>query len=330
MRNIIIILVAICIPASLLFAAEDNPIVTVLDLNVSQVSEQEATIFVDYFSSYLVESDKYRVIDRTQRKNILNELQFSYDGCADEQCQLEIGKLLAARYIFIGSLGKLGSRYILNMSLVEVETGETKKSVSDKYSSLDTLVDDTGRIVNVFVEQAQPALPAQPAADADEAETTEPSPEEAAGPAAVEAKPSVKTTAAAPKKKLKLYFDGGVQVGGPIESDTIDGPCFGAYIGGLFPLLETLYIGANLNFLFHPEDIDIGAVFLGANLIFGDPGELALGIGAEVSNAQNEFGGLILAGSLTTYVGGIDIRIGYGQDLVNESPVGIVGFGGHF
>ena len=43
-----------------------------------------------------------------------------------------------ARYIFIGSLGKIGTRYILNINLVEVETGEALKSVSDKYNNLDS------------------------------------------------------------------------------------------------------------------------------------------------------------------------------------------------
>ena len=152
MKMLVLFTGLLLFPAVLLFPDNNKPIVTVLDFSISQVSEQEAAILVDYFSNHLVSSGKYRVIDRSQRRTILSELEFSYDGCVDEQCQLEIGKLLAASYIFTGSLGKLGSRLILNMSLVDVETGEAVNSLSEKYENMDSIVDDTGRIIGIFTE----------------------------------------------------------------------------------------------------------------------------------------------------------------------------------
>jgi len=305
------------LPAALLlfsttciFAETDKPIVTVLDFTVSQVSEKDAAILVDYFSGHLVSSGKFRVIDRTQRQIILSELKFSYDGCTDEDCQLEIGKLLAARYIFIGSLGKLGSRYILNMSLVEVETGETIKSVSDKFSSLDSLVDATGRIITIFTEEKKPA--AAPA-------------EEDKSPS-----PAVTTTVPLPPVQiLPLFLDLGFLVGGPMEYSQIDGICMGAYIGGLFPIVETFYLGASMSVLFSVEDFDRGSVFFGVNACIGDPSEMAFGIGVEVSPAFQFTGTVILGGTLIAYMGGFDIRIFYGEDFVS-GPVLTIGAGGYF
>ncbi|HAK46376.1 MAG TPA: hypothetical protein DCO79_10730 [Spirochaeta sp.] len=69
-------------------------------------------LFVDFVSSHIVSTGNYRVIDRSQRQTILNEIQFSYEGCSDETCQLEIGRLLSAKLIVIGSLGKLGEQYL--------------------------------------------------------------------------------------------------------------------------------------------------------------------------------------------------------------------------
>ncbi|MBI9107428.1 MAG: hypothetical protein JEZ04_11850 [Spirochaetales bacterium] len=310
------------ISTQVLFSETEKPIATVLDFTVSQVSEQEAAILVDYFSGHLVASNKFRVIDRTQRQTILSELKFSYDGCTDESCQLEIGKLLAARFIFIGSLGKLGSRYILNMSLVEVETGETLKSVSDKYSSLDYLVDDTGRIISIFTEREQPAGPEPPASAR---ETSKP--EVSTAPAA--STPKIIPAPKPPSINLPIFLDFGMLAGGPLEFDLIDGVCLGAYFGGLFPIIEIFYVGASLSILFSLEDFDRGTVFFGGSVCLGDPSELALGIGIEVSPAVQFTGSVILGGTITAYIGGFDIRVFYGEDFV-AGPVLTIGVGGHF
>lgn len=321
-KPIFFILCAVLIllrPTSI-YAQADKPIVTVLDFTVSQVSQQEAAILVDYFSGHLVSSNEFRVIDRTQRQTILSELKFSYDGCTDEDCQLEIGKLLAARFIFIGSIGKLGSRYILNMGMVEVETGETVKSVSDKYDNMDSLVDDTVRIVGIFTETDEPAYTVP------EKTTSIPTP----APTPVVKTPESASSTKPAKKKLPIYFDGGVNFGGTLNSDAVKGVCWGLYAGGLFPIVEFFYIGAQLNFLASMDDFNTGALFFGGSAILGNPGKLALGVGVEVSNAFDFTGTVVLGGSLTTYIGGFDIRLFYGKDLGEDITVVMLGCGGHF
>lgn len=54
-----------------------------------------------------------------QRENILDELEFSNSGCTDENCQFEIGKLLQARQMIVGSMGTFGNMHLLNIKLVE-------------------------------------------------------------------------------------------------------------------------------------------------------------------------------------------------------------------
>ena len=70
------------------YIANDKPLLTVLDFIGSNVSEQERQVLVDFISSHVVSSGKYRVIDRMQRDAILKEIEFSYSGCTDESCQL--------------------------------------------------------------------------------------------------------------------------------------------------------------------------------------------------------------------------------------------------
>ena len=123
------------------------PLISVLDFEASEVSEAESKLFVDYLSGHIVDSGKYHVIDRGQRELILEELQFSQTGCTDESCQLEIGKILQAKEIIIGSLGKIGSKYIITMKLIDVETNLTLGNSSERYDSIDELIDDSENLV---------------------------------------------------------------------------------------------------------------------------------------------------------------------------------------
>jgi hypothetical protein len=74
------------------------------------------------------------VIDRSQREKLLKEIQFSNQACSDVSFQLQMGKLLAVDEIFIGSIGKVRTRYVVNMKMLKVETteamGKHRKSIS--------------------------------------------------------------------------------------------------------------------------------------------------------------------------------------------------------
>jgi TolB-like protein len=128
-----------------------RPVITVLDFKGSGVSQAEIEVFVDYLTAKIVVTNAYRVIDRAQREVLLQEQQFSVSDCSDEKCLLQVGKLLAANQIVVGSIGKVGTRFLLNLKLVEVETGETVRTASQKYDSLDALIDDSDRLAKEFV-----------------------------------------------------------------------------------------------------------------------------------------------------------------------------------
>ncbi len=124
----------------------DRWIITVLDLSVENMSASDGKLITDLLSSALISTEQYRVIDRSQRETILNELSFSLSGCADESCQLELGKLLAADGIVVGSIGKIGSRYVLNIKLLGVETSEAVATSYKIFNSLEDLVDGSEEI----------------------------------------------------------------------------------------------------------------------------------------------------------------------------------------
>jgi hypothetical protein len=116
-------------------------IVTVLDFEIANIPKQESVVLIDLLSSALFDTRCFRVLNRAQRETILQEIEFSATDCVDEACQLEVGRMLASDYIVVGSLAQVGSRYIFNTRLIDVETGETTATSHEVFSSLDQLID---------------------------------------------------------------------------------------------------------------------------------------------------------------------------------------------
>ena len=128
------------------------PLITVLDFSIENMPKSDGRLIVDLVFSALVSARKFRVLDRGQRDNILKEVEFSLSACADEKCQLEIGRLLAADRIVVGSLGKVGQRYILNAKMLDVRTGEAVSTAYKLFGTLEQLVDGAEEVALTLSE----------------------------------------------------------------------------------------------------------------------------------------------------------------------------------
>jgi TolB-like protein len=178
MGNKFIFIFIFILIASLSFG-QNRDIITVLDFKTSAISHEEMVVFVDYLIAQIVESGKFTVIDRTQRNTILMEQEFSVTDCVEESCQLNIGKMLAAKYIMVGSIGKFGDMYILNTKFINVETGETIKTSSEKYNSLNQMLDNSRQIIFALMDMdpiAKPVARTEKATINDKGKTKETAP----------------------------------------------------------------------------------------------------------------------------------------------------------
>ena len=136
-----------------LFAQEDTrPTISVFNFETSGLFQGEMRLLVDFLSSNIIETKKYKVIEREQRQAVLSEIEFSNSDCTDEKCQLEIGRMLSANQIVTGSVGKFGERYLITAKLIDVETAQSKNASSKVYSSLNDLLDDSKTLVLKLVE----------------------------------------------------------------------------------------------------------------------------------------------------------------------------------
>ena len=109
-------------------AQNDFHTVAILDLVANGIAETEAKSLSDFLRGQITRvtrSDRYKkklgysykIIERSQMDKILDEMEFQSSGCTDEECAVEIGKVLNAEHIVIGSVGLVGKTYTIKLEL---------------------------------------------------------------------------------------------------------------------------------------------------------------------------------------------------------------------
>ena len=107
----------------------------------------------------LTPSPKLRVIEEAMLKTVMERQALNVsDACDDTSCQVEIGKLVKAQKMITGGISKLGSKYILSLNLVDIQTGATEFSTEDQCAcsedQLDQLVEvAAAKVRNYFCER---------------------------------------------------------------------------------------------------------------------------------------------------------------------------------
>ena len=104
-----------------------------------------ATAMTALLSSKLSPSPRLRVIEEAMLKVVMERQGLNVsDACDSTVCQVEIGKLVQAQKLVTGDLAKFGSKYILSLKVVDIQSGAmefaTEDSCSCSEDQLDKLV----------------------------------------------------------------------------------------------------------------------------------------------------------------------------------------------
>jgi len=111
---------------------EEKPFVAILDLEPIDVEESMVKVLSDYLRTALAKTEKFTVVVREDMDVILKEQGFQLSGfCTQTECAVEIGQLLGAEKLFIGTLGKVGDTYSTTLKLFDVETGKMERSETE-------------------------------------------------------------------------------------------------------------------------------------------------------------------------------------------------------
>jgi TolB-like protein len=106
--------------------ADAEPTIAVLDFESIGTEEHLGKAVAEIMRTELIGTNKFRVVERAQINKALSEQQLQKSGIIDDKSAVEIGKLIGADLIIVGSVVKIGAAYTINSRMIDVRTGEAK------------------------------------------------------------------------------------------------------------------------------------------------------------------------------------------------------------
>jgi len=120
---------------------DQRPSVAVLEpVGNTSVTQMNKMTAMGALQQYIINSRRYRVVDRSRIDQILKEHSFARNGLVDTTKVKEIGKMLQADIVCVAELRKEEGAFIAVCSLIDVESGEVSASAYELIES-DTAAD---------------------------------------------------------------------------------------------------------------------------------------------------------------------------------------------
>ena len=115
-----------------LFAQDGKLAVSILDFTGEDVKDKVLRACFQQLETSLIESNRFTVIAKNQREEILKEQKFQSSGVCDEACAVEIGQLVGAEYLMLGEIIAFADLYQINIKIVNIEKGDVEEKVTDR------------------------------------------------------------------------------------------------------------------------------------------------------------------------------------------------------
>jgi len=90
-------------------AADVKPTVAVMDFESVGSEEHLGKAVAEIMRTELINTGQFRVLERSQLYRALSEQKLQKSGLIDNKSVVELGKLLGANFIIIGSVVKMGT-----------------------------------------------------------------------------------------------------------------------------------------------------------------------------------------------------------------------------
>lgn len=123
-------------------------VLAVMDFEAKDIARNESVKVSELIRNEMVNSGEFLIVERNQVDKILREQGFQMSGCTDLSCAVQVGKLLSARKILVGSVMMIGEKIIITGRLVDVEKGvaeygekEIAESREDLYYAVERFCD---------------------------------------------------------------------------------------------------------------------------------------------------------------------------------------------
>jgi len=136
--------------------------IAIQPLSARSVKAHDAEMVADVLAGKLMESGRFRVMERSEMKRILAEQGFQKSGACDGQkCAVEVGRILGIEQMVVGAFGKFGTSWALTVRRVDVQSGEVVAQSSRQFEGPLSKVPDsllTGAAVDLSKDLWGPAV----------------------------------------------------------------------------------------------------------------------------------------------------------------------------
>ena len=113
--------------------------IAVLDLKAEEIPAQTAKTVSNMLRTELINIGKFVVVERNQMDMIMKEQGMQQTGCTDQDCAVQVGKLLSASKILVGEVSPMGKSIIITVRIVDVEKGAAEFAGTEKADSEEML-----------------------------------------------------------------------------------------------------------------------------------------------------------------------------------------------
>ena len=112
-----------------LFAQQN--LIAVIDFENNNIRKTDADALSQRLISELINLNKFTVLERSLIHQVMEEQKFQYSGAVDAQKVSDIGSMIGADYVVIGSISKIGGIYFsIDSRMIEVESSKSIKSAN--------------------------------------------------------------------------------------------------------------------------------------------------------------------------------------------------------
>jgi hypothetical protein len=107
-------------------AAEAQGLIAVLDLQGVDARDAETFALSERLREVLLKTGRYTLVDRSQMEAVLNEQALQQSGCTEQECALQVGRILGVRSIVVGKVVKISETvWLVSAMMIDVESART-------------------------------------------------------------------------------------------------------------------------------------------------------------------------------------------------------------
>jgi TolB-like protein len=163
------ILAIICFSLGCALAAAQSaqPRLTVLPFEGVGVSQEDVLALTLFFETALQNTGRCQIIEQTEVDKILKAHQYVLADFNDPDKAVQIGKLIPADHIVLGTVGILGGRHYVNVKMIDLNTGAivgARNATADSLEQLSTLLPEVAQQMTGAPARVAATPPAPPAA----------------------------------------------------------------------------------------------------------------------------------------------------------------------